>query len=88
MFSFNMVSAWVLNFLSKPQPGIFYRGPPPPPTLKKTLKQVPSGRKNLDNSNMLHIFDKNTNTDFRTALKQIIILTLFERFNRTKMSQN
>ena len=39
----------------------------------KNLISPPRETKSLDNSNMLHMFNNNTYTDFRTAYKHVLI---------------
>ena len=48
---------------SKPQPYSFFSPLPPSPRQAKSP----------DNSNILHMFNNNTYTDFRTAYKHILI---------------
>ena len=55
----------------KPQPWNFF-SPPTPQTLKN-LTSSARQTKSPDNSNMLHIFNNYTYTDFRTANKRILI---------------
>ena len=63
-----IVSAWVLIPPSKPQPSNFFV-----PQALKNLISPPRETKSLDNSNMLHMFNNNTYTDFRTAYKHVLI---------------
>ena len=58
---------------SKPQPSNFFCSPTPPPI--QTLKNVspPRQTKSPDNFKVLHMFNNNTNTDFRTAYKHVLI---------------
>ena len=57
-----IVSAWVLIPPSKPQPSNFF-------CLPSTEKVSPDRQKadDSDNSSLLHMFNNNTSTDFRTA---------------------
>ena len=59
----SIVLAWVLIPSSKPQPSNFFH----PPRHQKNLISPSRHTKNPDNSNMLHMFNSNTYTDFRTA---------------------
>ena len=60
---------------------------PPPETLENFLS--PSRQtKSPDSSNVLHVFNNNTYTNFKNAYKHILIPSYIIWFNRTKMSQN
>ena len=49
--------------------------PPPPLQALKNLVRYPGQTKNPDNSNMLHMFNNNTFTDFTTPYKHVLILS-------------
>ena len=83
-----IVSAWVLIPLSKPQTSIFFS---PPST--EEMNKTPQADKMPDNSNMLHMFNNNIFTDFRTAYKHIlipsyIIRLIYQNQNVTKLNIN
>ena len=66
------MSVWVLIPLpGNRNPEIF--SPPPTPQTLKNLTSSARQTKSPDNSNMLHIFNNYTYTDFRTANKRILI---------------
>ena len=62
------VSTWVLTPLANHNPTIFLST-----QALKSFKSSPRLTKSLDNSNILHIFNNNTYTDFRTGYKYILI---------------
>ena len=63
------MSASVLIPLAKHKPAIFFV----PQALKNVISLPPRQTKSPDNSNVLHMFNKNTYTDFRTAYKHVLI---------------
>ena len=66
---YKIVSDWVLPPpKKKPQPGNFSV-----PPCTEILSESPRQTKTPDNSNMLHMFNNNTYTDFRTAHKHVLI---------------
>ena len=80
----HIVSAWVLIPLSKSNPSIFFLSPQ---TLKDLISS-PRQTKSSDNPNVSHMFNNNTNTDFKTAYKHILIPSYIKWFKRTKKAQN
>ena len=67
-----IVPAWVPIPPIKPEPSNFFY-PPPPLQAMKNLSIPPRQTKLPDNSNVLHMFNNNTFTDFRTAYKYVLI---------------
>ena len=68
----SIVSALVLITPIKPQHSNF-SAPPPLSLALKNLKSPPRQTKSPDNSDMLHMFNNNIYTDFKTAHKHILI---------------
>ena len=70
ILTFGIVLACVLNPPSKPQPRIFFLSLR---ALKNKKRKSPQADYNAssDNSNLLHIFNNNIYTDFRTAYKHV-----------------
>ena len=68
-----IVPAWVPIPPIKPERSNFFSPPPPPlPAPLQAMKNLsipPRQTKLPDNSNVLHMFNNNTFTDFRTACK-------------------
>ena len=58
----------------------------------KNLTSLPQAEKKPDSSNMFHMFNSNTYTDFIfwniSAYKHVLIVLLFKWFNGTKISQS
>ena len=68
MVTFGIVSAWVLISAIKARPSNLYV-PPGTEKLNKSPRQTISS----DYSSMLHMFNNNIYTDFRTAYKHVLI---------------
>ena len=76
---------WVLITPRKPQPSEFFWNPG-----TENLHKSPRQTKSPDNSNILHMFNNNTDTDLRTAGKHpsYVIEVIWQNQNVTKLNNN